>query len=47
MKYMTSNEIRNTWLRFFKNHNHHVLESSSLVPVNDQHYFGLMLVLPH
>ena len=35
MKYMTSNEIRNTWLRFFKNHNHHVLESSSLVPVND------------
>ncbi|HHT55836.1 MAG TPA: alanine--tRNA ligase, partial [Acholeplasma sp.] len=32
---MTSNEIRNTWLRFFKNHNHHVLESSSLVPVND------------
>ena len=35
MKYMTSNEIRKTWLRFFENHNHHILKSASLVPVND------------
>ena len=35
MKYMTSNEIRNTWLRFFKNKGHHVEEGASLVPNND------------
>lgn len=35
MRYMTANEIRETWLRFFKNHNHHILPSAPLVPVND------------
>lgn len=35
MKYMTSNEIRNTWLRFFKSKGHHVEEGASLVPNND------------
>ncbi len=35
MKKMTSNEIRNTWLRFFKNKGHSVEEGASLVPVND------------
>lgn len=35
MKYMTSNEIRNTWLNFFKSKGHHVEEGASLVPNND------------
>ena len=35
MKYMTSNEIRNTWLNFFKSKGHSVEEGASLVPVND------------
>ena len=35
MKYMTSNEIRNTWINFFKSKGHHVEEGASLVPVND------------
>lgn len=35
MKYMTSNQIRNTWLQFFKSKGHHVEESASLIPVND------------
>ena len=32
---MTSNQIRNTWLQFFKSKGHHVEESASLIPVND------------
>ena len=35
MKYMTSNEIRNIWLNFFKSKGHHVEEGASLVPHND------------
>ena len=35
MKYMTSLEIRNTWLNFFKSKGHHVEEGASLVPLND------------
>ena len=35
MKYMTSNEIRNTWLKFFKSKGHQVEEGASLVPIND------------
>ena len=35
MKYMTSNEIRLTWLNFFKSKGHHVEEGASLVPIND------------
>lgn len=35
MRYMTSQEIRETWLRFFKDKGHHIVESASLVPVND------------
>ena len=35
MKYMTSDEIRDTWLRFFKSKGHYVEPSASLVPVND------------
>lgn len=32
---MSQNEIRETWLRFFKNKGHKVFESASLVPIND------------
>ncbi|MGS0973675.1 MAG: alanine--tRNA ligase [Candidatus Izemoplasmataceae bacterium] len=35
MKYMTSNEIRDTWVRFFKERGHMVEESASLIPNND------------
>ena len=35
MKYMTSNEIRNVWLSFFKSKGHSVEEGASLVPIND------------
>lgn len=35
MKYMTSDEIRDTWLNFFKDHGHYIEPSASLVPVND------------
>lgn len=35
MKYMTANEIRNTWLSFFKSKGHHILNSAPLVPIND------------
>lgn len=33
--YMTTDEIRSTFLEFFKNHGHQVVHSSSLVPHND------------
>lgn len=33
--YMTTDEIRNTYLQFFKDHGHEIVRSSSLVPYND------------
>ena len=35
MRYLTGNEIRNTWLRFFKDKGHSVEEGASLIPNND------------
>lgn len=35
MKYMTSSEIRQMWLDFFKSKGHHVEPGSSLIPKND------------
>ncbi len=35
MRYMTSDEIRDTWLNFFKEHGHYIEPSASLVPNND------------
>ncbi len=35
MKYMTHNDIRNTWIRFFTNKGHKIFESAPLVPIND------------
>ena len=35
MKYMTGNEIRNTWLKFFKNKGHLVEKGASLIPNDD------------
>ena len=35
MKYMTHNDIRETWFRFFVNKGHKVYESAPLVPIND------------
>ena len=35
MRKMTSNEIRNMWLSFFKNKGHKVMPSAPLVPIND------------
>ena len=35
MRYMTHNEIRNTWLKFFEEHKHMVTPSAPLVPIND------------
>lgn len=35
MKYMSHDEIRKTWFRFFENKNHKIYESASLIPVND------------
>ncbi len=35
MKYMTSKEIRNMWLEFFKENNHRLIESSPLIPFDD------------
>ena len=36
MKYMSSVEIRNTWLNFFKEHGHQIEPSASLVPHKDK-----------
>ena len=33
--YMTTDEIRQTYLNFFKDHGHEIVRSSSLVPYND------------
>ena len=35
MKYMSHDEIRNTWFRFFESKGHKKVESASLIPVND------------
>ena len=35
MKYMSHNDIRNTWFKFFTNKKHKIYESASLIPVND------------
>lgn len=35
MKKMTSQEIRQTWLDYFKNNDHFEVESASLIPIND------------
>ena len=35
MKYMTHNEIRNMWFEFFKSKKHTIIESASLIPIND------------
>lgn len=32
---MTTNEIREMWIKFFKEKNHHIQENKSLVPIND------------
>lgn len=39
MKKLTSTEIRNMWLDFFKSKGHQVIESASLVPENDDSLF--------
>ena len=39
MRYMTSTEIRNTWLDFFKSKGHTVIESASLIPEDDDSLF--------
>ncbi len=35
MKYMTHDEIRNTWCNFFEKHKHKIVESAPLVPIDD------------
>ena len=35
MKYMSHNDIRNTWIKFFEEKGHKLYESASLIPVND------------
>ena len=35
MKYMSHDDIRNTWFRFFESKKHKIYESASLIPVND------------
>ena len=36
MKYMTADEIRQTWLRFFESKGHKIEPSASLVPMGDK-----------
>ncbi len=36
MKNMNSNEIRQTWLKFFESKGHKIMPSASLIPVNDK-----------
>ena len=47
MKYMSHNDIRNTWYRFFESKGHKKVESAPLVPMEMIVYYGLMLVLRH
>ena len=35
MKYMTHNEIRETWFKFFEGKKHKRFESAPLIPIND------------
>ena len=35
MKYMSHNDIRNTWFRFFEEKGHKLFESAPLIPIND------------
>ena len=35
MKYMSHDDIRNTWFKFFEEKGHKRVESASLIPVND------------
>ena len=35
MKYMSHNDIRNTWFRFFEEKGHKRVESAPLIPIND------------
>ncbi len=35
MKYMTHNDIRNTWIKFFESKGHKIFPSAPLVPIND------------
>ena len=35
MKRLSTNEIRQMWLDFYEEKGHHIEESKSLVPVND------------
>lgn len=35
MKYMSHDDIRNTWIRFFESKKHKLYESAPLVPIND------------
>ena len=39
MRYLTSTEIRNMWLDFFKSKGHQVIESASLIPEDDDSLF--------
>ena len=46
MKQLTSAQIRQMWLDFWKSKGHAVEPSANLVPVNDQPFFGLTQGLP-
>ena len=35
MKYMTSNEIRKMWIKYFEEHGHKYVKSAPLIPIND------------
>lgn len=35
MKYMSHDDIRNTWFKFFKKKGHKIVDSAPLVPIND------------
>ena len=35
MKYMTNNEIRKMWVKYFEEHGHKYVESASLIPIDD------------
>ena len=35
MKYMTSNEIRKMWIKYFEEHGHKYIKSAPLIPIND------------
>lgn len=35
MRYMTSNEIRKMWIKYFEGHGHKYVKSAPLIPIND------------